>query len=167
MSKEIFKDIPGYEGYYQASNLGNVKSMDRKDCIGRVINERILKHGVDGGGYLMVVLHKNRKFKIKRVHKLVAMAFLGHKPDGYNLVVDHKNNVRTDNRLGNLQIITNRENISKDMENCSSNYTGVSWNKNSEKWRSYIYINGKQTHLGLFKTELEASEVYQAKLTTL
>jgi hypothetical protein len=98
------------------------------------------------------------------------MAFLGHIPDGTNkMVPDHKNDIKTDNRLENLQLITFRQNIEKHFFNKSttSQYTGVSWNKRANKWEGCIYIDGKNRHLGRFKTEYEAHYAYQSVLSTL
>ena len=87
--KEIFKDIPNYEGLYQVSNLGNVKSLNYR----RTKKERVLKTVVNGVGYLNVYLSKNGKIKTFTVHKLVCMAFLNHTPNGSKgLVADHRNN---------------------------------------------------------------------------
>jgi len=117
---EIFKDIPGYEGIYQVSDLGRVKSL-------KFNKEKILKPGVNNHGYYTVVLCKGKR-KTINVHQLVAMAFLNHEPCGYNgLIVDHKDNNPLNNRLSNLQLISQRENTSKDKKG-SSKYTGVSWN---------------------------------------
>ena len=125
--------------------------------------ERILKPTVDSSGYLIVSLYKNTKAKTKNVHQLVAESFLNHVPCGNRSVVDHINNVKTDNGLGNLQIITHRENLSKDKKG-SSEYTGVSWCCTGEKWRADIRINGKTKYLGRFTDELKASEAYQKAL---
>ena len=81
-----------------------------------------------------------------------------------NLVVDHINNNSLDNRVENLQVITQRQNATKDRTNKTSKYAGVSWHKALNKWRSYIKINYKQIHLGYFDNEEEASEVYNNKL---
>lgn len=158
--KELFKDIKGFEELYQVSNLGNVKSL-------KYGKERILKGGVHSCGYLGVCLYKDKKTHVKKVHKLVAIAFLDHQPDGHRLVIDHVNNIKTDNRLENLQIITQRENTSKDQKNTSSQYTGVCWNKQRNKWESRIRINGKKKYLGLFTNEYEAHLAYQAELKNL
>ena len=168
--KEIWKDIPGYEGLYQVSNLGNVKSLDRevirKD--GRVyfFEGKILKKNKGTKGYLCVNLYKKSKKHFK-IHKLVAMAFLNHTPCGYKIVVDHINNINTDNRVENLQLTSNRENASKDRNNTSSKYTGVSWSKSKNKWRSYITINNKLKHLGYFKDEELAKLAYIKELEIL
>ena len=166
--EEIWKDIPGYEGIYQVSNLGNVKSLPRIMIKKGVFlsNEKILKSGINNLGYLSVVLF-NKNTKTFKVHQLVAMAFLNHIPDGtYRLVVDHINRDKLDNKVENLQIITQRKNVSKDKKG-TSKYTGVSWNIRNKKWVSQIRINGKVKYLGLFNTELEASEAYKNKLKVL
>jgi hypothetical protein len=159
MQKEIFKDIPNYEGIYQVSNFGNVKSLN----YGRTGNEKILKPSITNG-YYYINLFKDKKYKHKYIHQLVAITFLNHIPCGYKLVVDHKDNNRLNNRLENLQLISNRENISKDKKGGTSNYLGVCWDKIANKWKSCIKIDNKNKHLGYFKTELEAHDVYKNAL---
>jgi hypothetical protein len=170
--EEIFKDIPGYEGLYQVSNLGRVKSLPRKVCNHKgchISKEKFLKPGKSKCYYSVVL--SNPKLNIiqsKKVHQLVAMAFLGHQPDGtMNKVIDHINNDQSDNRLENLQITTNRENCSKDVKNKTSKYTGVSWCKQKRKWVVRMKINKKYLHLGYFNCESAASIVYQNKLKQL
>jgi len=148
MKKEIWKDINGYENLYQVSNFGRVKSL----LFGK---EKILKNSLNCG-YYRVNLNGNAI----RIHILVAVAFLRHKPDGHRLVVDHIDNNPLNNHLDNLQIITHRKNLSKD----KSGYIGVSNVKKSKKFRGRIGVNGKQIYLGMFETEIEASNAYQLKL---
>ena len=160
MEKEIWKDVLDYEGGYQVSNLGNVKSL-------KLNKEKILKPGIDSHGYLRVDLFYKGKRKTIKVHQLVAMAFLNHTPDGTTkIVTDHIDNNPLNNRLENLQLISQRENLSKD-KNGTSKYTGVSWDKERNKWRSEIRINGKIKYLGRFNSEEEASEYYQRQLMQL
>ena len=166
---EIWKDIPGYEGIYQVSDIGNVKSLGREVLRnGKYpikIKEKILKPSPNSEGYLLVVLCNNGLKKTMKVHILVAMAFLNHKPDGtHKICIDHINNNKLDNRLVNLQLITNRENSSKDKKNGTSQYTGVSWNKSRNKWVVLIKIDDKLKHLGLFTDEYEAHLTYQKAL---
>jgi hypothetical protein len=163
MSKEIWKDVPNYEGMYQVSNLGRVKSLKRKG----VLKDKILKSGIGGRGYNLVGLMKERKRKTIGVHKLVAMAFLNHKPNGYKEIVDHINNVKADNCLGNIQIISNRENTSKDRCGGTSNYVGVCYHKRANKWMSSICIDGKMKYLGYYTLEIDASKAYQEALKCL
>ena len=108
---ENWKDIKGYEGIYQVSDLGRVKSLRYGNILNPYINST---------GYKVVNLSENTKRVTKKVHSLVAECFLNHTPNGYKLVVDHINNVKTDNSLNNLQIITHRENCSKDKKGYSS-----------------------------------------------
>lgn len=165
--QEIFKDIPNYEGLYQVSNLGRVKSLQRnvnhfKGGL-KVVKEKILKEDLSKVGYSCFRLSKNNKVKKFTVHQLMAITFLNHIPCGYDLVVDHINNIKTDNRLENLQIITQRQNSSKD-KNGTSKYTGVYWFKESKKWRCQIRIKGKLKDLGLFTDEYKAHLAYQEEL---
>jgi hypothetical protein len=165
MQEEIWKDIPGYENYYQVSNQGNVRSLDRKVgnrlLKGKVLNTHISK------GYYRLQLNYNSKARMMFVHQLVAMAFLGHKPDGTTkIVVDHIDNNPLNNNLTNLQVISGRENSSKDRKG-SSKYTGVHWNKQKNKWTSSIEVKNKLKHLGYFDLEEEASKYYQDALKSI
>lgn len=157
---EIWKSIPNYEGLYEVSSLGRVKSL-------KFGKERILKAIINKDGYLFCNLSCLGKVKSFQVHQLVAMAFLNHTPCGLKLVVDHINDNTKDNRLENLQVVTNRFNAYKTQGNYSSKYKGVCWNKTIKKWVSHIYINGKLKCIGRYKCELEASEAYQNKLKEL
>ena len=157
---EIWKDIKGYEGIYQISNLGRVKSLERKVNHSKhgkqLINEKILSHGTDNIGRKGVVLCKRGNKKNFRVHQLVAMAFLNHKPNGHILVVDHIDNNPSNNNLSNLQIISCRENNNKDKKKKSSKYRNVYKRKNG-KYRVLIYHDKKNNCYGTFKTEEEAN----------
>ena len=165
--EEIWKDIPGYEGLYQVSNLGRVKSLDRiflnngkYPC---KIKGRFLKQSLLLSGYLVVGLSNNSKKKQFYVHTLVCMAFLQHKSNR-KTVVDHINNKQNDNRLSNLQIISNRENTSKDKKGYSSKYVGVHWSNYKNRWKACIRINQKKISLGLYVNEYDAHLAYQNKL---
>lgn len=160
--EEIWKAIPGYDGY-EVSNLGNVKSLSKQRVFGKntyFTKEKILKPLSNGKGYYQVEIYKKRIY----IHQLVAISFLNHKKDGHKLVVDHINDIKTDNRLENLQIVTQRENNRKTQGNYSSQYKGVNWQKGINKWRAKITINNKQKHLGVFNSEYEAHLAYQNKL---
>lgn len=161
-SREVWKDIIGYEGYYQVSNFGNVKSLGNE----RNKKEKILKSGLDGKGYLQVNLQINNIRKTFKVHKLVALCFLNHTPDGTNkIVVDHIDKNKLNNNLINLRLITNRENLST--QGGTSMFVGVYFCRHYKKWISKIQVNGKQVSLGYFDTENSAKEVYEDTLKLL
>jgi hypothetical protein len=169
---EIWKDIPGFEGYYEISNLGNVKSLSRtilgKNNVPTLLKEKILKFSTSTNGYYQVVLNKNSDRKIFKVHSLVAICFLNHIPDGtHNVVIDHINEIKTDNRVENLRLIGHRENVARSIKNSTSTYVGVSWSKNAKKWISQITIDGKTKYLGLFDNEEDANKKYLETLKDL
>ena len=149
---EVFKDVPNYEGIYKVSNLGNVKSLKWK-------KEIIMKQAISSR-YLAVNLRKENISKNVKVHVLVAMAFLDFKPNKQVLTIDHKNGVRTDNRLENLQIVTQRENI-QNYHKSRKGQIGADWHEQTKKWRSRIYINKSNVHLGLFEEEKDALKAYE------
>ena len=160
--EEIWKDIPDYEGYYQVSNFGNVKSLTRNyinrngDLI--LIKEKILLPRY-AKGYHVVGLCKDGFCRNMRINILVGICFLNHKPDGNTIVVDHINEIKTDNRVDNLRLISNRENMSRNLKG-TSKYVGVYFHKESNKWISGIRINGSYIYLGSFDDEIEAAEKY-------
>ena len=168
MNNMEWKEIPGYEGQYEVSDTGLVRSMDRiiKHSSGSLMNISglTLSANVGNNGYLNLNLCKNGKRKNFNVHLLVAMAFLNHKPHGFKLVVDHRDNDKLNNNISNLQIITNRKNTSKDRIGKSSKYTGVYYNKKTQRYRSVIQVNGKEKYLGCFKDEKKAANAYQFHL---
>ena len=171
MENEIWKDIPEYEGLYQVSNFGRVKSLCKSKLHkGKYLvqlQEKILKPIKNKQGYFYINLVKDKKNKIGKIHQLVAIAFLGHKPDGTNkIIVDHIDNNKTNNNLYNLQLISHRENLSKDKKN-SSQYTGVSYCKPRNRWRAEITINYKLNFLGYFKEEIDAHNAYQNALNKI
>tara|TARA_R110002020_G_scaffold318905_12_gene534589 strand:- start:1304 stop:1816 length:513 start_codon:yes stop_codon:yes gene_type:complete len=164
---EIWRDVKGFEGIYQVSNYGRVKSLDKEVRNNRatfIRKGRILKPAPNTKGYLTVVLCDKGNNKTFKIHKLVAIAFLNHKPCGMDEVIDHINEDKTDNRSWNLRKTSNRENLSRSYKNASSKYTGVSWIKNRNKWKACIHLNGKNYHLGNYDNEYEASKAYKNAL---
>lgn len=110
---EIWKDVVGYEGLYQVSDLGRVRSLDRKTRIkhkARIFKGAILKPILKKStGYYVVSLHNNGKQKQQHVHRLVAESFCERKA-GQD-VVDHINTNTTDNRAENLRWTTTKGNV--------------------------------------------------------
>lgn len=98
--QEIWKNVKGYEGLYEVSNFGRVKSLRK---------EKILKLGRDKKGYLIVGLCKNGKQRTFKAHRLVTEHFLNNP---YNLpYVNHKDGNKTNNNVSNLEWCTQKENI--------------------------------------------------------
>jgi hypothetical protein len=101
---EIWKDIEGFEGLYQVSNLGRVKSLERKATFGRswlIVKEKILKNKGKEGHYHCVNLYNNIVKNYRRdVHRLVAIAFIPN-PNNYPLVM-HKDDNKHNNSVDNL-----------------------------------------------------------------
>lgn len=154
---EEWKDILGYEGLYKVSNLGNIKSL-------KFQKEKVLKLQTNTKGYFIVNLYKNKKMKSHQIHQLVAIAFLNHVPCKMELVINHINFDKKDNKVSNLEIVTNRENSNRKHLKSTSKYTGVSFEKDRNKWVAQIKINGKRVLLGRFSNEIDASNAYQSKL---
>lgn len=107
---EIWKNIEGYEGLYQVSNLGDVKSLERyRENSSKLTPERILKGILNNKGYYSVRLYKNKESHFYSVSRLVARTFIPNpknKPE-----VNHINGNVKDNSITNLEWVTHRENI--------------------------------------------------------
>lgn len=165
--EEIWKDVIGYEGHYKVSNLGSIKSLSRIRKAGEgyyKTKEIILKQSTSTNKRLTINLSKENITKTRLVHQLVAESFLGHISNGLKLVIDHIDDNYLNNKVDNLQIVTQRFNARKTQGRDSSKYKGVHWCKRSKKWRATIRINKNKKHLGLFICELEAHKAYQNKL---
>lgn len=171
MQEEIWRDVLGFEGLYQVSNLGNVKSLSRKICNHQgcyISKDKILKQTpCKSRGYPTVRIMNGNFKKSFPVHQMVAIAFLNHIPCGHKKIVDHIDNNKLNNNVDNLQIISNRENASKDKKNKTSKYTGVSWDKARKLWCSQIYVKGNRINLGYFTDEHDAHLAYQNKLKSI
>lgn len=161
MEQEIWLPVVGYEGYYEVSSFGRVKSLSRKSSLGRdkfrITRERILRSAIGKRGYIVVTLFKNCQGATRTIHSLIAESFLNYKRCQFELVVDHVDNNRLNNFLSNLQITTNRVNTSKDRGN--KYLTGVSFRSNS--FTATININSTQIYLGRFNNELTAHKFYK------
>lgn len=120
-----------------------LKKTGRKGKLGEDIY-----HITDSGYYLVQMFGKKYK-----AHHLAWLYEYGELP---STQIDHINGNRADNRIDNLRVVSNQENSknSKKFNNNTSGYTGVSKFKN--KWRAYITVNGKQKHLGVFDSILDA-----------
>ena len=162
MENEIWKEYPNNSNYV-ISNLGRVYSKPRLSKAGHKLKGKILSESKDKYGYIVVSINSRPRYK----HQLVAETYLGHKPCGYKLVVNHINFDILDNKVDNLEIVTARENSNRKHLKSSSEFVGVSWYNQNNKWKATITINGKQKHLGYFKCELAAADAYQVALKEL
>ena len=171
---EIWLPVEGYEEIYEVSSFGRVKSLERicvsgkGGCSVRVVPEKILAGGYkkcrgNKWQYHSVVLSKGGVAKTFETHKLVAVAFLGHKPNGYKEVVDHIDQNPRNNHVSNLRLVTTRQNTSIHKHN-KTGYRGVTLDKKSGRYMARILINGKRKYLGFFNTPKEASDSYEKAL---
>lgn len=108
MLNEVWKPVKGYEGFYEVSNLGRVKSLERIDRFNKKWKCRILKPNYVGKHYQTIGLCKNGKVSRKKVHRLVAETFV---PNPYNKPqVNHIDGDKENNFANNLEWVTNAEN---------------------------------------------------------
>jgi len=158
---EEWRDISGYEGLYQVSDLGRVKSLDRLRPNGPksqyMMKGRTLSPGVSGDtGYLTV----NICGKSYSIHRLVAKTFisnLNNLPE-----VNHKDQDKTNNNLNNLEWVTRSENTTHGVRKRKfhSKYAGVTWDKARNRWRVILMLGKQQKFIGRFKNEIEAGQAY-------
>jgi len=142
---EKYKQIPNYSNY-QVSDYGNVRRITKNGFYQLKLNS--------SNKYLRVNLSKNSVVKTYRVHVLVAMAFLGHKPCGHKLVIDHIDNNPLNNKLENLQLVSNAENCRKDkVSPCIY--------KNGDKWGVRIQQNNNRKWYGKFESKQSAIDFYK------
>jgi|TARA_R110001606_G_scaffold232602_1_gene380059 hypothetical protein len=159
MSEEIWKDVVGYEGDYQVSNMGRVKSFKKYQGV----SSRIIKPSKAHNGYLVFNLCKNNSKKTYSVHKIIQESFNLGKG-----VVDHIDGNRVNNMLSNLRVGSQRDNC-RNLE-CHRNgkLVGAHYSKRPKPllkpWRSQISIKGISKKLGYFATELEAHNRYIKEL---
>lgn len=161
---EIWKKVIGYEKYYEVSNLGNVKTLERFILNGQFSyskKPKLLKPGTNSDGYKSVVLYGAHSKKSIKVHILVAKAFIDN-PRNLEMV-NHIDENKTNNNILNLEWVSRRENGVHRFKNknTTSKYCGVSWSKQSKKWTATIRYNNKQLYLGCYHIEIEA---YQARI---
>lgn len=114
MLKEIWKDIKGYEGYYQISNLGRVKSLSRViynkfGKVSNILEEKIMKPNKVFGGYLQISLRKNGIRKVFKIHRLVADYFIENPFNKRE--VNHIDRNVENNKVNNLEWVTPKENM--------------------------------------------------------
>lgn len=122
----------------------------------KIKDYKVLVESKNEKGYQLVTIDRKKK----RWHRIVYEYFNGEIASGF--IVDHINNNINDNRIENLQLLTQKENTrkSRKIQKKTSQYKGVSWRKDIEKWRSTITVDAHQIHLGYFKEEILAARAY-------
>ena len=159
---EIWKDVVGYEGYYQVSNFGNIRSVDRviysdKLHIGtkRELKGKMLKPYVNSHGYLALTLTKNGNEKLLRVHRIVAEAFIKN-PNNYDQV-NHIDGDKTNNKIENLEWCNNQYNVNHAYKNGLANhYT-----------KSVKQYDLKGNYIKTFESIIKASEAVNGQHTNI
>lgn len=158
--QEIWKDIKGYEGLYQISNLGRVKSLVRK----RVLKERILKPKKKNSGYLFVCLCKNGELKYFHIHRLVAIAFIVNQKNKSQ--INHKDCNKENNNINNLEWVTPKENNLHARKNVIFKYNNVSGFEHP-KTNQILQLDNKRNCLYVWETVKDISNYYKISETAI
>lgn len=166
---EIWKPVIGYETNYEVSNFGNVRSLNKR---GNNYHHILSAHLQGNKKYLQVNLWLKNKTKKKRIHRLVAEAFI---PNPNNLPeVNHIDGNRYNNHVSNLEWVTSSENklhafktglrtpsynsLNTKLARATSKYKGVCWDKNKQKWMASCKYNRKNHYIGRFANEIDAAK---------
>lgn len=160
LKTEIWKDVPEWENIYQVSTIGRVRSLD-KMTKSRPAKGRIRKPNIQNSGYLFVSFHEKGKAKNFLIHRLVAIIFL-EKIDGKDFV-NHKNGIKTDNRVENLEWCNKSENLKHAFDTGLKTITKrhldrlIKWNKTEHGIKVSQYTKFGE-FVQSFGTMVEASE---------
>lgn len=149
---EVFKDIPGYEGHYQVSNLGRIKSLIRKNRK----KEKILKLKSTMDGYFEICLYQNKKPEYTRTHRLILLTFKGKS----DLYCNHKDCNKQNNKLYNLEYCTAKENTRHAFKNglMENNIISLKKYRNIKKVKIKQY-DKQGNYLNTFESTLQAEKI--------
>ena len=177
MVKEVWKPILGFEGYYEVSNLGNVRSVSREKvvqsknqygsyCKKIVIKGKQLKLVSDKDGYKIITAYKGSHHYTLKVHREVAKAFL---PNPQNLPqVNHKDENKANNSVDNLEWCTCRYNVNYGNHNSkiskALSYGVIMYNKQGEYLRTFVNASTAAKYLG-YKSRCPISECCRGELS--
>ncbi len=159
--QELWLPIEGYEGYYEVSNMGRVKSLSRPvENSQRNVKEKFNKFHLKRDGYHSVLLSKNKIKKTISLHRIVAKAFLPN-PE-FKKFVNHIDGNKLNNCLSNLEWVSSRENSCHYyMNNNVGTLVGVHYRKDRNKYCAHIHVDKRKVWLGQYDTQEEA---YVARL---
>ena len=117
LAQEQWRDVDGYDGAYQVSDLGRVRSL-------KFGKERILKNHTLPSGYVQIGLSKNGRVNVKLIHRLVAQAFIPNDDDN-KTQINHRNECKSDNKVSNLEYCTPQYNVTyNDIHKRKKNHLG-------------------------------------------
>lgn len=172
---EVWLPIKGFEGLYEISSLGRVKSLPnlkrgRKGASPYMTKERIRSCGLKSRYHVVDLYRRDGSYLFITVHRLVATHFIDNPLN--HPYINHIDEDCRNNRVDNLEWVSNRENVSRRIVNTPiryrgskpSKYIGVSWKKQHKAWIANISVNNRQVYLGQFKSEIEAANAYQEAL---
>lgn len=138
---EIWKSIPGYEGFYEASSTGRIRSIPRISITGAFLPGVVRKQCAQKSGHLGVGFSKDGVIRTINTHKIIALTFLGERPKG--MFIRHANGIPTDNRVANLSYDTPRQN-------------------NLDRYVHGVSPTGDESHLSKY-TETQVAEIWALK----
>ena len=160
MSNEEWRCVAEYEGLYEVSSLGRIRSLghttvDTKN-VERSFKGRVLNLSTDSNGYNIKTLYLNRERCAFRLHRLIAQAFIPN-PNGLPYI-DHIDGNKENNNINNLEWVTAQENTERyhSKIESSSKYNKVSFSPSHKKWIAQLLVDGKSIHIGSFDSEEEA-----------
>ena len=161
--EEIWKDIIGYEGLYQISNLGRVKSLERIKPNNQPIKETIKKLKLSKKGYYYIALYKDTICKTHGIHRIIGIHFIEVDMNLIeNLEINHKDGNPRNNNIKNLEWVNKRENNSHNKigGNFISKFIGVGWLGVYKKFKAEVRINDRLLYLGESINEIDCAETY-------
>lgn len=169
-NNEIWIPISGYEGMYEASNMGRIRGLDRivlqgnrwLNVKGMVMNPTTVKNGYQ----TVSLIHSKFGKKSHLIHRLIFSAFIKEIPFGYD--VHHIDEDKSNNNIENLKILTKREHMTLHalLKQKTSSYIGVV--KLGNRWKAEIQAYSKRRlHLGVFDSEIDAANAYQEALKSI
>ena len=167
--KEVWKDIKDFEGFYQISNLGRLKTLARtvgaRNGKTREISAKILVIQHNEQGYCRITFTKNKKIFGRKVHRLVAYHFIGE-PSTNQTDVNHKDGNKENNRVDNLEWCTRGENVSHAIRTGLKKITGVKLDFKTANRIRDIY-EATEPELGHMPAMRSLTKKYNVSISTI